>query len=247
MKNNILKIQSDIISWPPNYAIKKHASARQIKLKISSRKGLELIVPTRFNLKYIPKILLENRKWIEKQFSQLQQKRSIQENQTLPNKIVLSAINQSWDIHYIESSAKMKIITRPHQEIVLLGKIKNKILCKKLLIAWLKHHAKIHLAEKLKSVSDMTKLSYSKITIRDQKTRWGSCTKNKSINLNFKILFLPSHLATHILIHELCHTVHLNHSEKFWQLVLKFDPDCQQHRHAVRRVDEFIPEWIRDC
>src|SRR5690606_14502003 len=111
--------------------------------------------------------------------------------------------------------------SRPHQEMAIVGKIQTEIhkaQCKELLIRWLKKMAKIYLASQLNKISEVTQLSYKNLTIRDQQTRWGSCTRDKNISLNFRILFLPEHLASHILIHELCHTVHLNHSDKFWSL-----------------------------
>ncbi len=230
-----------IPTWPPQYTIKKHPLTRRVKLKASQQKGLELIVPMRFNIKHVPSILLENKAWIEKQLASFQLHPSEQE---LPDKIILAALNQTWSIFYIESSDNLKIIVRPHQELVLLGKINNKEHCKKILIAWLKKLAKIHLAEKLKNLSVQTNLPYTKLTIRDQQTRWGSCTTDKHISLNYKLLFLPAHLATHILIHELCHTVYLNHSEKFWRLVEKFDPDFETHRRLMRKGEGFVPAWL---
>jgi len=100
------------------------------------------------------------------------------------------------------------------------------------------------LIHQLNIISEKTQLPYKKATIRDQQTRWGSCTKDKNISLNYKILFLPEHLARHIFIHELCHTIHLNHSDKFWKLVEKFDSHWQEHRRAIRKVNELIPGWL---
>jgi predicted metal-dependent hydrolase len=233
--------ETKIPIWPPQYTIKKHPLTRRVKLKASQQKGLELIVPMRFNIKHIPSILLENKAWIQKQLAALQIQPSEKE---LPDSIILTALNQTWKVFYIESSEKLKIIARPHQEIVLLGNINNRENCKKLLIAWVKAYAKIHLTEKLKNISEQIKLPYKKVTVRDQQTRWGSCTIGKHISLNYKLLFLPSHLATHILIHELCHTVYLDHSEKFWQLVEKFDSDFATHRRLMRKGEQFVPTWI---
>jgi len=229
--------------WPPVYTVKSHARAKCIKLKISTKFGLELIVPTRFNIKRIPAILLQNKAWIEKQLLK-RLELTKPEDIKLPETLNLRAINQLWKVDYIGSPSRPKIIERPHQnEIVLIGSMEEQLLLKKLLINWVRKKAKQYLHHHLNVLSEKFKLSYNKITIRDQQTRWGSCTKEKNISLNYKILFLPESLATHILIHELCHTIHLNHSVRFWKLVEKLDPDCQKNRAAIKDRMEFIPSW----
>lgn len=66
---------------------------------------------------------------------------------------------------------------------------------------------------------------FNKITIKSQKTRWGSCSKKCNLNFNYKILFLPSKIRDYIMIHELCHLKEFNHSSKFWRLVAKSIPE----------------------
>lgn len=232
------------IPWPPIYTVKKHPRAKHIRLKASIQRGLELIVPHRFNLKDIPGILEKNKQWIEKQLLHFQSRLLAAPADVLPDQINLQAINQVWNVQYIESDTKLQILQRPHQELVLLGNTQNKTTCKKTLVTWIKEQSKIHLLSQLKTLSEQTELPFSKFTIRDQLTRWGSCSRNKSINLNYKLIFFPPHLATHIMIHELCHTVHLNHSEQFWQWVAKFDMNWKLHRREAKQANKFIPGWV---
>lgn len=69
------------------------------------------------------------------------------------------------------------------------------------------------------------RFKFNKITIKSQKTCWGSCSKKKNLNFNYKILFLPSKIRDYIIIHELCHLKEFNHSQKFWNLVGKAVPN----------------------
>lgn len=231
------------MNWPPEYSIKTHPRARNVTLRASLQHGLEIVVPKRFNPRDIPAILTQHKTWIEKKLIAFQAQQQIIQSENLPEKIILHAINQTWHIVYLPSKIKLQLIPRPHQELVLLGDVKNKSACKKLLIHWLKQQAKIHLTAQLNGVSQQINLPYEKITIRDQRTRWGSCTRNKSISLNYKLIFLPHELMRHIMIHELCHTIHLNHSEKFWRLVATFDQNCQQNRKKIQQSDQYIPHW----
>ncbi|EKP95827.1 SprT family zinc-dependent metalloprotease [Thermaerobacter subterraneus] len=77
------------------------------------------------------------------------------------------------------------------------------------------------------------------------KTRWGSCSAGRHVRLSLKLLFLPPELVEHVLIHELCHTVHLNHGPAFWALVERHDPRAAQHRRQLRAAWSYVPAWLR--
>lgn len=76
---------------------------------------------------------------------------------------------------------------------------------------------------------------YNKISIRNQKTRWGSCSIKGNLNFNYKIALLPARLADYIIIHELCHLKELNHSVKFWNLVAQTRPDYLELRRDLQK------------
>jgi predicted metal-dependent hydrolase len=238
---------TSLIAWPPQFTLKKSPRSRNVKLKASARHGLELIVPMRFNQKSIPEILETNKAWIEKQLKNIQAELNAIDSQVLPDAITLPSLNQIWKIQYLKSdNKKLRLMTRPQQELVLFGNTEDKNLCKKLLGAWVRKQAKIYLPARLATLSQQTQLDFSNVTIRSQRSRWGSCSTEKAINLNFKLLFLPTQLVDHILIHELCHTKHMNHSGKFWRLVASHDPQWKFHCHETRRADKLVPLWVSE-
>lgn len=77
-------------------------------------------------------------------------------------------------------------------------------------------------------------LSFGKIAIRNQRTRWGSCSKKGNLNFHYRIIELPEHLTDYIIVHELCHLAEFNHSKKFWTLVAKTIPDWKVRRTALK-------------
>ena len=85
----------------------------------------------------------------------------------------------------------------------------------------LRHEAKRVLPERIKHLAEEHDFSYAQIKINNSRTHWGSCTGQKNINLSLSVMLLPEHLSDYILLHELCHTVEMNHSERFWSLMDK--------------------------
>ena len=79
------------------------------------------------------------------------------------------------------------------------------------------------------------KFQFNKINIKNQKTRWGSCSRKGNLNFNYKIALLPQRMADYIIVHELCHLGEFNHSRKFWNLVAKTMPDYLDIRNELKR------------
>ena len=86
----------------------------------------------------------------------------------------------------------------------------------------LRRNAKSILPSRLASLSKQCGLPYSSVKINSSQGRWGSCSARKDINLSYYLVLLPSHLIDYVLLHELCHTREMNHSERFWALLNQF-------------------------
>jgi predicted metal-dependent hydrolase len=99
-----------------------------------------------------------------------------------------------------------------------------------------KEHARKLVHERLAFYNTFYGYTIGRITIRDQKRRWGSCSSKGNLNFNYKIVFLPPELADYIIIHELCHLKEFNHSPRFWALVEKQCPDYKIKRDRLHKV-----------
>lgn len=103
----------------------------------------------------------------------------------------------------------------------------------------LKQKARFFIEEKLNIFNVVYKYSWNTISIREQKTRWGSCSRKGDLNFNYRITLLPERLAEYIVVHELCHLGEFNHSSKFWSLVEKTIPDYKQRRIDLKTTGVF--------
>ena len=88
---------------------------------------------------------------------------------------------------------------------------------------------------KVKHYAGLMNVQYGRITIRNQKTRWGSCSSKGNLNFNCLLMLAPDEVVDYVVIHELCHLIDMNHSKAFWKQVEQMMPDYQKHR-----------KWLKD-
>ncbi len=96
------------------------------------------------------------------------------------------------------------------------------------------NEAKNYLPKRLNELSKKYNFKYKNISLKSEKTRWGSCSSLNNINLNINLMLLEDDLIDYVLIHELCHTVEKNHKESFWRLVEKCMPDYKEAKNKLR-------------
>jgi len=99
-----------------------------------------------------------------------------------------------------------------------------------------KERARSLVKERIKEINQFYDFSFNRIAIRDQKTRWGSCSSQSNLNFNYRILFLPDDLVDYLIVHELCHLQEMNHSSGFWNLVAQKIPDYRQKSKKLRKL-----------
>lgn len=88
---------------------------------------------------------------------------------------------------------------------------------------------------KVKHYASLMKVQYGRITIRNQKTRWGSCSSKRNLNFNCLLMLAPDDVVDYVVVHELCHLIEMNHSKAFWSQVEQVMPDYKKHK-----------QWLKD-
>ena len=88
--------------------------------------------------------------------------------------------------------------------------------------------------QKVSYYAQMMGVSYGRIAIRDQKTRWGSCSSSGNLNFNYRLMLAPPKVLDYVVIHELCHRIEMNHSPKFWKCVESIMPDYRTQRQWLK-------------
>jgi len=97
----------------------------------------------------------------------------------------------------------------------------------------------------LESLAASHGFHFGRAAVRLQRTRWGSYSRRGTVSLNARLLLLPPELTEYVMVHELCHSLHLAHSSRFWSLVRQHDPHCDRHRRELRMAGRSLPAWAR--
>lgn len=97
-----------------------------------------------------------------------------------------------------------------------------------------KRAARDLIIKKLEQFNEHYHLAWSRVSVKNQRSRWGSCSRLGNLNFNYKIVFLPPALQNYIIVHELCHLKELNHSKNFWNLVSETIPDYAKLRQSLK-------------
>lgn len=106
---------------------------------------------------------------------------------------------------------------------------------------WLRNYARITLGEKVRHFGIQMQISVNRIAIKEQKTRWGSCSSLGNLNFNWKLVLMPERIQDYVVVHELAHRKQMNHSDAFWQEVAKVLPDYEERRKWLREHEsEFV-------
>lgn len=99
-----------------------------------------------------------------------------------------------------------------------------------------KHRAKKFIVEKIRQFNTHYGFVYHRVSIRNQSTRWGSCSRAGNLNFNVRLFFVDPALADYVVVHELCHLQEMNHSVKFWKLVAESVPDYKEKRRKLKEI-----------
>ena len=230
-----------------DYHLRVSPRARFVRLYVSPYRGLEIVVPRRFDCKDLPDVLSKKSAWIRRALEQVQAQRETLLKAPpwqLPERIHFRAVDVEWTlVARLGPGLRLSATTPAPGEIEISGPIENEALGRAVLGRFLVVQAEMHLPPLLDALSRETGLTYTRVTIRRQRSRWGSCSAKGAISLNAALMFLPVHLTRYVLVHELCHTVHLNHSARYWSLVARHCADFRAAETEMRRARDFVPHW----
>lgn len=218
------------------YMLVKSRRAKYIRIKISSQGELSVVLPRGIAEKHAHGFMLKKSNWIAKTVNKI----SLEIPNSFPEHLNLNLINEKWNIDYIPANTSIKLDEIIQGKLRLTGNINDWNNVKGHLNHWCKIKSKTIYNEMIEKLAEEHGFHFNKLSIKSQKTRWGSCSMNKNISLNSKLIFMPKDIVKYVMIHELCHTIEMNHSSRFWRLVENCDPNYKYNRKQLKSLGKMV-------
>jgi predicted metal-dependent hydrolase len=219
--------------------------ARRLSIRVFPDARVEVVVPPRARPHDVQEFLRTHREWIEAKRAQALRNRP-KPAVFPPPQIEFAATGERWRLHIAGGSGAVRTAE--------LGDSLTRVLCvtgtggpgavRKALRAWLLRAALPRLTPRVAALSAATGIPYSRVSIRRQRSRWGSCSARGTISLNACLLFQPPAVVDYLVVHELTHVRHMNHSARFWQAV---ERNCEDWRALDRELVQGwrnVPRWV---
>ncbi|MDD2891843.1 MAG: SprT family zinc-dependent metalloprotease [Candidatus Gracilibacteria bacterium] len=201
------------------------ASRRSLSLQISQKKGLVVRAPFSVPLDIIHAFVERKTDWIEKYLARHTERKE-QKGTTL------YYLGQVYSFEY--NLLQKETVLQSEGIFIFSGKVQEVSAEQKILTGWYRKQAQKHMNERVTYFSEKHGFSFKQIRITSATTRWGSCSGRNNLNFPWRLLMAPREVIDYVVVHELAHTIHKNHSSHFWGLVESIVPDWKAHRTHLR-------------
>jgi predicted metal-dependent hydrolase len=222
------------------YTIRSSSRSRHVRLIVSRDSGIVIVVPPGFDTSRVPEIIAKKEKWIRRSIEKVQSAAPALE---IPTRIILQSIGTNFNVLLEHNSSHKNCLIEDYNTLKLYADPRDVRNPFTLLKKWLHQKSVGVLLPWLERVSKEHGITYNRAAIRFQRTRWGSCSTKKNINLNQTLVFLRPELVEYLIIHELCHTVEMNHSKRFWELVGKHCHDYRVLDKELKSARDHVGKW----
>lgn len=230
----------------PPFTVRRSARARHARISVTPRHGVVVVIPDALSGLDPRAIVRERAEWIaqaQAEFSAQREALTADPAALLPVSVRFLATAEQWGVEYRPTTSCRVSVRSCERGIVVSGATHDAEKCLAALRRWLHARAIERLLPRLAELAASHSLAYAGAGIRGQHGRWGGCSVRGFITLNRALLFLPSELVDAVILHELAHLRHPNHSPAFWSALEEMDPETASHRASIRCARDAVPAW----
>jgi predicted metal-dependent hydrolase len=205
------------------YTIRRSPRARRIRVSVDPHAGVEVILPQRATKREAQQAVVELRPWIDRRLNEAHAAR--QRLQSPPGTVPFlgAHLRLHHDTHRTRAHRKQDVLHLPATD------------AQQALERWYRTEARRQIQPRLDHATRSLDRPYTKLSIRNQRTRWGSCSSTGAMSFNWRLMLAPESVLDYVIWHEACHLVVMDHSKRFWNLVERHVPGYREPRRWLRQ------------
>jgi hypothetical protein len=212
------------VAADPDFSVRRSARARRVRVGVTTEGGIEVVLPLRAPARMAAEAVVELRPWIDRRLADVARDRA-----------TIAARGDT--VPYL--GAELRLVpepgrTRVRREGDVLRVPAADGARRDALERWYRRRARAEIAPRLDAAVAALGRSYTKLTIRGQRTRWGSCSSSGAMSFNWRLLLAPPEVLEYVVWHEACHLAVMDHSPRFWALVQRHVPGYEGPRRWLR-------------
>ena len=220
------------------YRLRISARAARVRLEISGDSGLLVVVPKRYRLADLPELLRSRWGWIRSKLELVERRRVASPATTR------DGLEDGAPVLYRGGHLTLSVVTRQsgRPEVTVQGgrlqiavSARSSVKLESVLEAWYRREADRVIRQRVDELAEKLGVTYAKVFVKNQRSRWGSCSTRRNINFNWRLILMPDDVMDYIVSHELTHLEVPNHSPRFWSLVAARCPAYRQYKLWLRR------------
>ena len=227
----------------PALRVRRSARARRLSVRVFPHGAVEVVVPLRTGHREVQAFVDAQQAWIRRARDEMAASGSAADI-SLPSRVHLTLSGERHHISYVDARGRPRLQTVSAGRLAVHHDRDDGDAARRLLRQWVMARARPLLLPMLERLAARTGLVPAGVRIGRQRSRWGSCSSAGRINLNCGLLFVRSSLVEYLIVHELCHLRHLNHSSRFWRLVGTHLPGYEALERELAASWTCVPGWL---
>jgi hypothetical protein len=226
----------------PGWDVRISRRARRLSMRVFPGGRVEVVVPPGVGIPAVERFVARHRDWAERRAREyaLQVPHAVERR---PSAVELALLGQRWGVEYVHGG-RSTVLEAQEGALRVRTTAGTERQVGRALLRWLSRTAATHLRHRLDAVAGETGIDYERLLLRRQRTRWGSCSSAGTISLNVCLMFQRPEVVRYLMVHELCHRRHMNHSQRYWRLVESFEPHWQSLDQELLKGWRHVPAWV---
>lgn len=226
----------------PGWHVRISRRARRLSMRVFPGGRVEVVVPPGVGIPAIERFVARHRDWAERRSREFELL-APQGHSRRPGSIELALLDRRWSVEY-QPARRASVHESADGVLQVRTAADADRHVSQALLRWLSGLAAAELGARLDALAAELGIGYSKLHLRRQRTRWGSCSAAGTISLNICLMFQRPAVVRYLLIHELCHRRHMNHSDRYWQLLESFEPHWRSLDAELLQGWRRVPAWV---